>query len=466
MNEKKKFKMPTAFTVLIALVFVIGIITQFIPDIQSASLADMAGAPITGFSSAMEVSLFVLILGGFLGIVSETGALNAGISVVVKKLNGKELWIIPILMFLISVGGTTFGMAEETIAFYALVTVTMVAAGFDAITAAATIMLGSTVGVLGSTVNPFVVSVAVAAMADAGLEVNQAVIIAVGAISWLVSYALCVVYVMRYAKRVKADKNATVLTKAEQEAIAKKYGSGDMDDEKIVFTGKQKVVMILFAITFIIMILSVIPWPEFGITVFEGSGFLTGNDLGTWWFSDLSIWFLWCSVIIGVVYGLKEGKLVDAFMRGSADVLSVALVIAVSRGITVIMSVTGFDIYILSKASDALAGTSPVLFTVLAYIILLLLTILVPSSSGLATVSMPILGPLAAGLGLSPEIMVCVLSGASASMDAISPTSGVLMGGNAISCVEWGTWVKFIWKILALIVVVHIVILSAAMMIL
>ncbi|MFW5631878.1 MAG: YfcC family protein, partial [Acetivibrio ethanolgignens] len=197
--KKFHFKMPTAFTVLILLTFVIGLITYLIPDVTNAKFSDMITAPVSGFSSAMDVSLFVLVLGGFLGIVTKTGALDAGIGVVVKKLNGKELWLIPILMFLISLGGTTYGMAEETIAFYALVTATMVAAGFDSITAASTILLGSTVGVLGSTVNPFVVSVSIDAMSNAGLQTDQSIIIIVGTISWLVCYVLAAIFVVRYA---------------------------------------------------------------------------------------------------------------------------------------------------------------------------------------------------------------------------------------------------------------------------
>lgn len=465
MKEKRKFKMPTAFTVLIILIFVIGIITYFIPDVKNAKLSDMMSAPVEGFKSAMDVSLFVLVLGGFLGIVTKTGALDAGIGVVVKKLNGKELWLIPILMFLISLGGTTYGMAEETIAFYALVTATMVAAGFDSITAASTILLGSTTGVLGSTVNPFVVSVSIDAMDKAGIKANPSIIIIVGTISWLICYVIAAGFVMRYAKKVKADKAATLLTKEEQAAVAERYGTEEKEGEDIIFTGKHKLVMILFALSFVVMIISVIPWSNFGINIFSGTGLLTGNDLGTWWFSDLSIWFLFCSIIIGLVYGLKENDIVHSFISGSADMLSVALVIAVSRGISVIMSTTGLDMYILEKASNALAGTSSLLFTALAYVVFLLLSFLIPSTSGLATVSMPIFGPLAAGLGLAPEIVVCVLSGACALINAVTPTSGVLMGGISISRIEFSTWLKYIWKIVLALIIVHIVILSIAMVV-
>lgn len=457
--------MPTAFTVLILLTIVIAIITRFIPAITPAKLSDVIMAPINGFSSALGVSLFVLVLGGFLGVVMKTGALNAAITTVVKKLNGKEIYMIPILMFLISLGGTTYGMAEETIAFYALVTATMVAAGFDAITAASTILLGSTAGVLGSTVNPFVVSSSVDALKTSGITIDQTVIIIVGAISWLACYAVGAFYVMRYAKKVKANKAASLLTAEEWKAVEEEYGGEKAPDAGVTFTPRQKVVMALFAVSFIVMIVGMIPWGQFGIHIFDHTSILTGNNLGDWYFGDLTAWFLVMAIVVGLVYGLKERDIVGSFLSGAGDLISVSLVIAVSRGISVIMSTTGLDMYILENASKALEGTSSFLFTGLAYLVYLLLSFLIPSSSGLATVSMPIMGPLTQNLGLAPEVMVCVLSGACALINGITPTSGVLMGGISISRIEFSTWVKYIWKVLLAMLLVHVVILSVAMVI-
>lgn len=464
-KQKKSFRMPTAFTVLILLTIVIAIITRFIPAITPAKLSDVIMAPINGFSSALGVSLFVLVLGGFLGVVMKTGALNAAITTVVKKLNGKEIYMIPILMFLISLGGTTYGMAEETIAFYALVTATMVAAGFDAITAASTILLGSTAGVLGSTVNPFVVSSSVDALKTSGITIDQTVIIIVGAISWLACYAVGAFYVMRYAKKVKANKAASLLTAEEWKAVEEEYGGEKAPDAGVTFTTRQKVVMALFAISFMVMIVGMIPWGQFGIHIFDHTSILTGNNLGDWYFGDLTAWFLVMAIVVGLVYGLKERDIVGSFLSGAGDLISVSLVIAVSRGISVIMSTTGLDMYILENASKALEGTSSILFTGLAYLVYLLLSFLIPSSSGLATVSMPIMGPLTQSLGLAPEVMVCVLSGACALINGITPTSGVLMGGISISRIEFSTWVKYIWKVLLAMLLVHVVILSVAMVV-
>ena len=236
--------------------------------------------------------------------------------------------------------------------------------------------------------------------------------------------------------------------------------------EDIVFTGKQKLVLVLFALTFVIMIISVIPWGNFNITWFDHTSFLTGNNLGSWWFSDLSTWFLAMSVIIGVIYGVREPEIVRSFLNGASDMIGVALVIGVSRGISVIMASSGLDVYVLTHASTALEGVNSVLFTGLAFVVYLGLAFLIPSTSGLATVSIPIFGTLASKLGLPPEVMILVLSGACALVNSTCPTSGALMGGLGIAKLEYSTWVKFIWKIALMMIVADIIILSCAMLIL
>ena len=388
-KQKKQFRMPTAFTVLILLTIVVAVITRFIPAITPATVADVIMAPIDGFASALGVALFVLVLGGFLGVVMKTGSLNAGITAVVKKLNGKETWMIPILMFLISLGGTTYGMFEETIAFYALVTSTMVAAGFDSLTAASTILLGSTAGVLGSTVNPFSISASVAALNTAGIETNQTVIILVGGLSWILCYIVGVTFVLRYAHKVKGNKAASLLTSEEWAEVEKEYGGEKKPEAVRPFLrcddrGHGA--------------LELLRHPPV-----DHTGFLPRKNLGDWYFSELTAWFLLMGIVIGLVYGLKERDIVNSFLTGAGDLIGVALVIAVSRGVSVIMSNTGLDMYILEKTSEALQGTSSLLFTGCSYVVYLLLSVLIPSSSGLATVSMPIMGPLAQNLALCPR---------------------------------------------------------------
>ena len=466
-NEKKRsFKLPTAYTVLLLITAIIAIATRFIPGVKPASLADFVMAPITGLNDAIDIAIFVLLIGGFLGVTTKTGALDAGIGNVVAKLKGKELILIPVLMFLFSLGGTSFGMAEETIAFTALVTTTMIIAGFDPLVSVATLILGAGCGVLGSTVNPFLVSVSIGALKGVDIASNQVIVIGTGVALWLVSLLISIFFVMNYAKKVYADKSQSILTKSEiQQANEAFIGNKDGEEEIIEFTGKRKIVLSLFAFTFVVMVIGIIPWEEFGINLFKGTAWLTGDSLGNWWFSDLGMWFVIMAIIIGLVYRMKEVEIVNAFLDGAAEMVGVALVIGVSKGISVIMNSTGLDAYVLSKASTVLVGMSPIIFTIVAYLIYMALSFFIPSTSGLAGLSMPIFGPLAVSLGFPPEVIISIFSAGSGIINLVTPTSGVIMGTLAIAKVDYSSWVKFVSKVLLAIFIASVIILCIAMMI-
>lgn len=464
--NKKKFTLPTAYTVLLLITALIALATQFIPGVQAAKLSDLVMAPINGLNEAIDIAIFVLLIGGFLGVTTYTGALDAGIGSVVEKLQGRELVLIPVLMFIFSLGGTSFGMAEETIAFAALVTTTMIVAGFDPLVSVATLILGSGCGVLGSTVNPFLVSTSIGALNGVGIEVNQVIVIGTGIALWLSSLLISIYFVMKYAKKVQKDKSATLLSEKEMND-AKEAFIGNKDSEEVVeFTTKRRIVLGLFALTFAVMVAAIIPWEEFGVTIFAKTDFLTGSALGSWWFSELAMWFVIMSVIIGLVYQMKEQEIVSAFMNGAADMVGVALVIGVSKGISVMMSTTGLDNYVLSSASSLLSGMSPIVFTIVAFIIYMVLSFFVPSTSGLAGLSMPIFGPLAVSLGFSSEVIISIFSAGSGLVNLVTPTSGVIMGALAIAKVDYASWVKFVSKVLVAIFISSAIILSIAMILL
>ena len=237
-NGKKRFGLSlTSFSIILIILFGLGIISYLLPSadfvtetivngsgVVRAKLSDVLLSPILGFADAVDVGIFVLVLGGFLAIINKTGALETGIRVLVKKLKGNELILIPILMLVFSIGGTTYGMLEETVGFYAILAVTMVAAGMDTIVASAIVLLGAGSGVLGSTINPFATGAAIAALPD-GMAVNQGVIIGIGVLLWISSLIISILFVMHYAKKVKADKGSTFLSLREQNKMEKKYGN-------------------------------------------------------------------------------------------------------------------------------------------------------------------------------------------------------------------------------------------------
>ena len=485
-TAKKKRGMPSSFTILLALLAIVAVITVIVSGtsggaVTAARLSDFCTAPIKGFADALPVCLFVMILGGFLGMMTETGALDNGIAVLVQKLKGNEIMLIPVLMLIFSLGGTTYGMCEETVPFYALLAATMMAAGFDPMVGAATVLLGAGCGCLGSTVNPFAVGAAVDALTGVGIEVNQSIIIGLGAVLWIVTTAMSIVFVMNYAKKVKADKGSTILSMQELKDAEEAHGKAASEVHKEVkLTGRQKGVLIAFAFTFVVMIVGFIPLADLnegvanffdagavydadGNAVVQGwSALITGLPIGQWYFDEASTWFFLMAVLIGIIGGLSEKQIVNTFITGAADMMSVVLVIALARGISVLMASTGLDVYVLDAAANALAGLSGVIFAPMSFLVYFGLSFLIPSTSGMATVSMPIMGPLAVKLGFSPEVMVMIYSAAIGVVNLFTPTSGAIMGGLALAKIEWTTWLKFALKLIVALSVVCAIILTVA----
>ncbi|RGL30428.1 YfcC family protein [Collinsella sp. TF07-1] len=485
-TAKKKRGMPSSFTILLALLAIVAVVTVIVSGtsggaVTAARLSDFCTAPVKGFADALPVCLFVMILGGFLGMMTETGALDNGIAVLVQKLKGNEIMLIPVLMLIFSLGGTTYGMCEETVPFYALLAATMMAAGFDPMVGAATVLLGAGCGCLGSTVNPFAVGAAVDALTGVGIEVNQSIIIGLGAVLWIVTTVMSILFVMSYAKKVKADKGSTILSMQELKDAEEAHGKAASEVHKEVkLTGRQKGVLIAFAFTFVVMIVGFIPLADLnegvanffdagavydadGNAIVQGwSALITGLPIGQWYFDEASTWFFLMAVLIGIIGGLSEKQIVNTFITGAADMMSVVLVIALARGISVLMASTGLDVYVLDAAANALSGLSGVIFAPMSFLVYFGLSFLIPSTSGMATVSMPIMGPLAVKLGFSPEVMVMIFSAAIGVVNLFTPTSGAIMGGLALAKIEWTTWLKFALKLIVALSVVCAVILTVA----
>ena len=478
MARKKSKKMLSAFSIILILIFGLGILSHVLPNADfkvvdgtktlvdgsgtvGASLSQILMAPILGFSDAVDVAIFVMILGGFLAIVNRTGALETGIKVLIQKLKGRELILIPILMLIFSIGGTTYGMLEETVGFYVLLAAAMMAAGMDPLVGSAVVLLGAGSGVLGSTINPFATGAAISALPET-IKVNQGLIILIATFLWLTTLLISIFFVMKYAAKVKADKGSTFLSLREQKNAEKKFGKFEGKLEKEVkLSGKQKITLFIFLLTFIVMIIGFIPWGEFGITFFDKiTGFITGASLGNWWFNEAALWFLLMSIIIGIVNGLGEAGIVDAFVDGADDMVGVVLVIAVARGASVLMGVTHLDNYIIFNAAEFLSKLPEIVFVPLNYILHIVLSVLVPSSSGLATLSTPIIGPLSAQLGYNPEVSIMTMVAANGLVNLITPTCGAIMGGLALAKVEYSTWFRWAIKVIVTIIVVNILVLS------
>jgi uncharacterized ion transporter superfamily protein YfcC len=483
-KPKKKFAFPSAFTILFILLILIALATWIVP--AGSYDYDPDGAPIPGtyhsvssnpqkllqsalkgpingmygiqdetgnvdvwnygeLFGAIDVAMFVLIIGGFLGVTMKTGAINAGIAWVVAKLKGKEKWMFPILMTIFAIGGTTYGMAEETLAFYALIITVMLAAGYDGLAAGALILLGAGIGVIGSTINPFATGIAsgfAGATISEGL-VGRLVILVIGTI-------IGIIFVVRYAERVKKDPSKSLIydEKAVNEAQFMSGSAEGTDFGK--FTTRHKVILLLFFLAFVVMVFGVIPWADLGLPI----------PTWWWWFPEMTANFLFFGILIGIVGGLSEKNLVDTFIEGAKDMLGVALIIGVARGITVIMNNGLITDTVLYWAEQAVAGLGGVGFVIVTYILYLPLSFLIPSSSGLATVSMPIMAPLAQFAHVPSYLVVTAYQTANGLVNLVTPTSAVVMGGLAIARVGYGVWWRFVWPVLILLMILSILVLA------
>ena len=490
--KKKKLKMPTAYTVLFLIIAVIAILTWIVPAGKYSYVAsnssvlqpipgsyeriaqnpqglwEIFNAPIKGFFNGMDIELFILVIGGFLGVVMKTGAIDAGIGQVVKKLKGKEAYMIPILMIIFSLGGTTYGMCEETIAFYPLIITVFLAAGYDTITAVSVIALGAGIGCIGSTVNPFATGIA---SGFAGISVG------VGIFTRVLMLVICnvigILFVMNYAKKVKKNPECSLVADMREDNL--KHFLGNIHNQDVVtLDKKRKNILIAFGITFIIMIFSVIPWSnKFGITIFEDInnffinmpilGGIIGRviPLGDWWFGELAILFLVSSIIIGIfVYKMEEKEFMDTFIAGAMDLLGVAIIIGVSRGIAVVMNDGGMTATVLNIGEKSLTSLGKLPFVILTYIFYIPLSFLVPSSSGLATLSMPIMAPLADFVGIGRELVVTSYQAASGVVNLITPTSGVIMGALALARIPYDIYLKHVIKLIGILFVVNMAIIG------
>jgi len=389
--------------------------------------------PDTGQAGAIDVALFVLIIGGFLGIVNKTGAIDAGIERVTQKLSGREEWMIPILMGLFAAGGTIYGMAEESLPFYTLLVPVMMAARFDPLVAASTVLLGAGIGTLGSTINPFATVIAANA---AGIPFTHGIWLRVALL--VAGWLICVAWVMRYARQVRQDPSRSVVADKQAENIAHFLGGKRQQD--LAFTGTRKLILVIFALAFAVMI--------YGVAV-----------LG-WWMGQISGVFLAAAIITGLLARMSEEELTSTFIDGARDLLGVALIIGIARGIVVVMDKGMITHTILHSAEGVVSGLSSVVFINVMYWLEVVLSFLVPSSSGLAVLTMPIMAPLADFASVNRDLVVTTYQAASGIVNLFTPTSAVVMGGLAIARVPYVRYLKWIAPLLLILTVLICLILS------
>jgi uncharacterized ion transporter superfamily protein YfcC len=464
-RPKRRLEFPTAYTILFALIALFAALTWIVPAgqyhrVQDPALGrevavagsyhvvpanpqdaiDVIMAPVAGFydaktekTRAVDVMLFVLFIGGFMGVVGRTGAIDAAIIGAMRRLAGREKWMIPILTMMFALGGTTFGMAEETLPFCALLVPVMMRAGYDSLLAVSVVLVGSTVGTLGSTINPFSTVIASNAAGVAftdGLPLRLLLLTVVVLVS--------IVYLMRYAARIKTDPAQSLVADRREE----------IESHFLVvvapssLTLRQNIVLALFVLTFALLI-----W---------------GVASQGWWMAEMTALFLGASIVVGLAARMNERTFTDTFVDGARALLGVALVIGLSRGVLVVMDEGHITDTILHAGEQLLVGVSSVVFINLMFVIEALMALIVPSSSGQAVLTMPILAPLGDFAGVQRSLVVTAYQAGNGVVSLFSPTSAVLMGSLAIGRVPFQRWLRFVLPLALLLALLSAALLSIA----
>ena len=494
-KKRHRFKMPSAFTILFIIIIIIAVLSWFIPAGKYSTdssgnliantyhtvksnpqgLWNVVMSPVYGMvgdkntDGAISVSLFILVIGGFLGVVNKTKALDAGISSIVNRYKGREKVLIPILMTLFALGGSTYGMAEETVAFYPLLIPVMMACGFDSIVAVALALVGTSVGNMASTVNPFATGVASQTL---GISPGDGLVSRI--IFFVIVDVIAIAFVMRYATKIQKDPTKSYVY-AQRKEDWKSFNIDERTNDVEPMTGRQKAVIWLFMAAFVIMIIGLVPWSSLNkhFTFFDTAttwlenipvlGTLLGHDiapLGTWYFSEITMLFLVMSVVVMWVYHMKEDVFIDAFMGGMADFVSVAMIVAVARGLQVVMNNGLITATILHAGETGLTHVSQSLFIILTFLFYVPMSFLIPSTSGLAAATMGIMGPLGHFAHVSGSLVITAYQAAEGWVGLVTPTSGVVMAALAISHVNLTTWWKWSLRLMLYLFIATVVFLA------
>ena len=380
-------------------------------------IQDIPVSMVEGTIEAVDVMVFIFVLGGMIGVINRTGSFNAGLMALARKTKGNEFLIVFSVSILMLLGGTTCGIEEEAVAFYPILVPVFLALGYDAIICVGAIFLASSMGTAFSTINPF--SVVIASNA-AGIQFTEGIgFRTIG----LVLGGLCVIaYLYWYGKKVKADPSFSY-TYEDRDEFRQRYMKNFDPNAVIEFTLRRKLILILFCLAFPMMI-----W---------------GVMAGGWWFPQMAASFLSFTIVIMLISGLKEKEIVESFTEGASELVGVSLIIGLARGVNLVLEQGMISDTILDYMSNLVSGMPGSLFILGQLVVFIFLGLIVPSSSGLAVLSMPIMAPLADAVGIPRDIVVSAYNWGQYAMLFLAPTGLVLVTIQMLH-IPFNKWVKFV----------------------
>ena len=399
-------------------------------------IIEILQAPIKGIYDSIDIVFFILIIGGFMNVFNESGAMVKGLTALSYTMKGKEAWLIIILTFLFSFAGSSYGMAEEALVFYPVMVPLFLAAGYDLLVPVAVIFAGTQIGYLSSFTNPF--STIIASNA-AGVNWTDGLTERI--IMFATTTGVTIWYIVRYAQKVKANPAASLVYKTDG-AIVSPYPSintANITDSDTKLSGKTKLLLLIFLFTFLIMIAGVV--------------------LLDWWLLEMTALFLASSILFAIILRLKESVYIKHFITGAESLLTVSLIVGVARGVTIILNEGHISDSILFYSAKLAGSMPPVLFIIIMLFLYMLFTLFISSSSGMAVLTMPIMGALAVLVNVpGREIVNAYLFGMGI-MNFITPT-GLILPSLALVNISFKAWWQFIYPLIIMLIIICAVCLS------
>jgi uncharacterized ion transporter superfamily protein YfcC len=398
-------------------------------DPQHQSIVDVIMSTVNGIYETIDIMFFVLVLGGCLGILTYSGAFTAGIGALSRATKGKEYILIVAMTFLISLGGTTFGMAEETMALYPVLVPVFLAARYDALVCVTSIYMGSTIGCMFSTVNPFS---AVIASNAAGVDFTSGIFWRM--MGLVVGVIIVIAYIIRYATKVKADPTKSIIYDERFKIEAAFENKHEVEPLK----PRYSIALIVFLACFAVMI--------YGVINLE------------WWFGEMTAVFIVGGAIIGIILGLPEKVFFEEFINGASALVGVGMIIGFSRSVNILLETGKIQDTILQGLISGVGDMNPYLFLIILMFIFMILGFFINSSSALAVLTIPIMAPLADAVGLPRELVISAYIYGLGIITAVSPCSLALITCEMVK-VPYVKYVRFLMPLLGILTVLAIVML-------
>jgi uncharacterized ion transporter superfamily protein YfcC len=440
---QKRFKIPHTYVILFSVVILATLMTYILPagvydrykdertgrtlvDPQSyhtvertpVSFFKMVESVPAGMKETAEIIFFIFICGGAFSIIQATGAIDGAIGKAVLGLKGREKLLIPITVFIFAIGGATYGMAEEVIVFIPIGVALARAVGYDDIVGVSMMSTGAAVGFAGGMLNPFTVGIAqsiaeLPLFSGLGLRLIGSVIL----------YVIACWYIMRYAARVKADPRSSIVFDL-MEADPNRHAV----TEDIPFTGTHKTVMAVIAVSFVYMVYGVIK---------EG-----------FYIMELSAVFLGMGILAGLAGRLAPSRIASTFVEGAKTIAFGALVVGIARAILVVMTQGQIVDTVINSLANWVAMLPGALTAVGMFWVQVVINFFIPSGSGQAATTMPIMTPLADIVGITRQTAVLAFQYGDGFTNQIIPTSAALMGVLGMAKMPYERWFKFIWPLM------------------